>query len=375
MGNSFSWLFDGDDGGDDECRPWPTFVAETARGSHILRIAGYSATTEGYGVGRSVDSDEFTAGGHGWHVAFFPGGERDECAGWVSVFLYLDRPAAEDDVVKAEFEFSLLDLNGAPVSNQSSTSREFSLGGLTRRWGFRKFMEKKKLERWLWPRGDTVMIRCDVTVVVRETRVETTAVPAPPVVVPPPDMSRHFGGVLASGVGADVAFTVGGEVFLAHRIVLAARSPVFMAELFGHMKERSATRIQIDDMDARVFNAMLHFIYTDSLPDIDRSDMVVMAQHLFVAADRYNLERLKLMCEDVLHKYMDARTVATTLVMAEQHGCRELKEGCLSFLKFPGNRVKVLSSDGFLHLRKSCPSLLEEVLTILTPVKTFGGRV
>ncbi|KAB8112811.1 hypothetical protein EE612_051545, partial [Oryza sativa] len=37
--------------------------------------------------------------------------------------------------------------------------------------------------------------------------------------------------------GADVTFQVGGETVAAHRAVLAARSRVFRAELFGPMKE------------------------------------------------------------------------------------------------------------------------------------------
>ena len=74
-----------------------------------------------------------------------------------------------------------------------------------------------------------------------------------------------------------------------------------MAELLiGPMKERSSRHVQIDDMEPRVFKAMLHFIYTDALPEMDKGDTVAMAQHLLVAADRYDLERLKLMCEHKL---------------------------------------------------------------------------
>lgn len=49
----------------------------------------------------------------------------------------------------------------------------------------------------------------------------------------PPDRNRHFGDLLASQVGADVEFEVSGELFLAHKCVLATRSKAFMAEFFG----------------------------------------------------------------------------------------------------------------------------------------------
>jgi speckle-type POZ protein len=50
-----------------------------------------------------------------------------------------------------------------------------------------------------------------------------------------------------------------------------------------------------------VFRSLLHFIYTDSLPEIDDRDRTAMAQHLLVAADQYGMERLKSICEYVLN--------------------------------------------------------------------------
>jgi len=76
-----------------------------------------------------------------------------------------------------------------------------------------------------------------------------------------------------------------------------------MAELFGHMKEKTMKCIRIQDVEASVFKAMLHFIYTDTMPDIDKEDAFVITQNLLVAADRYDLERLKLICEDKLYNF------------------------------------------------------------------------
>ncbi|WVZ50331.1 hypothetical protein U9M48_001591 [Paspalum notatum var. saurae] len=115
-------------------------------------------------------------------------------------------------------------------------------------------------------------------------------------------------------------------------------------------------------MDPRAFGAMLHFIYTDSLPHMEEGSRRAMAHHLLVAADRYRLERLKVICEDVLRDFIDTDTAATTLALAEQHGCHRLKERCLRFLKCPGNTKAVMAKDGFDHLMRSCPSLLKEIL-------------
>lgn len=63
--------------------------------------------------------------------------------------------------------------------------------------------------------------------------------------------------------------------------------------------------------------ALLHFVYTDSLPDMgdlqrydDYSDVIM---HLLVAADKYAMDRLKLLCQNILAKNLHVETVATTL--------------------------------------------------------------
>ena len=57
------------------------------------------------------------------------------------------------------------------------------------------------------------------------------------------------------------------------------------------MNERSSQSVRIEDIDADVFKAMLHFIYTDWAPELDQEPEVAMAmaQHLLAAADRYVL--------------------------------------------------------------------------------------
>lgn len=58
----------------------------------------------------------------------------------------------------------------------------------------------------------------------------------------------------------------------------------------------------------------------------------LMSQHLLAAADRYGLERLRLLCEANLCEGVAINTVATTLALAEQHHCFQLKSVCLKFV-------------------------------------------
>ncbi|KAL6907740.1 hypothetical protein ACP4OV_001910 [Aristida adscensionis] len=133
------------------------------------------------------------------------------------------------------------------------------------------------------------------------------------------------------------------------------------------MNPKSKSHVRIDDMEAKVFKALLDFIYTNMLPEIDGDDMAVMAQHLLVAADRYSLERLKLICEDKLCNFIDTSTAATTLALAEQHGCHGLKLACLKFLKSHSILKAVIASEGFDHLASSCPSVIKELIANVAP--------
>jgi speckle-type POZ protein len=108
-------------------------------------------------------------------------------------------------------------------------------------------------------------------------------------------MMEQFGKLFEQKKGADVSFIVGADSFEAHKIVLAARSPVFMAEFYGQLCESGTYSVTVEDMQPDVFRALLHFIYTDSLPDMDdlvRDEYSEMIRHLLVASDRYDMESL-----------------------------------------------------------------------------------
>ncbi|KAG2563466.1 BTB/POZ and MATH domain-containing protein 2-like [Panicum virgatum] len=348
-----------------------TIVSEITSGWHELRVPGYAATKGG--VGKFINSAAFVVGGHSWYIRYYPDGNNDKSAGWVSVYLYLDQPAAaavDGGDVKARYKLSLIADDGEDLSSRTSG---YSFWGPGKPRGYCQFIKGADMEASL--RGHGFRIRCDVTVV-KETCVDpTAAATAEALAVPPPELDRHLGALLDGEVGGDVAFDVGGERITAHRCVLAARSPVLMAALFGPMREDAAATgsIRVGDVEPRVFKAMLRFVYTDAIPEVDDEEedegysKVGMAQHLLVAADRYGLPRLKAMCEATLLEHIDTSAVATTLTLAEQHGCHGLKEGCFRFMRAPGNTKAVMASEGFQHLRTSCPFLIEEMLAKLAP--------
>ncbi|XP_037480753.1 BTB/POZ and MATH domain-containing protein 1-like [Triticum dicoccoides] len=156
---------------------------------------------------------------------------------------------------------------------------------------------------------------------------------------------------LKDGKGADVTLLVGGREFSAHRFMLAARSPVFDAQLFGPMMDEDTRCIEVVDMDPAIFEMLLHYIYMDSLPPRDEKGYdAASMQHLLVAADRYGLDRLKVMCEEELSKSINVQTVTSTWAVADQHFCEGLKNACEEFLSVPGIGTIVSLRNGFKRL-------------------------
>ncbi|KAI4985477.1 hypothetical protein ZWY2020_018107 [Hordeum vulgare] len=320
--------------------------------SYVLKVDGYSRAKALLKNGERVTSTPFVVGGHDWAVRYYPNGSYEDCEYFISLHLVLESANAED--VKAKFKFSVLDENGEPVPSYSYTHPMVTFSSKGESYG--NFMKKAHLEASAHIRDDCLTIRCDVTVIHHE---ETR--------VPPSDLHQHLGDLLMNKDSADLTFQVSGEKFSAHRCVLAARSSVFEAELLGAMKESSsASPIEISDMEADVFNSLLHFIYTDSLPTVLD---VVTAGHILVAADRYNIGRLKLICEEKLCNHIDSSMVATSLVLSEQHGFHRLKEACLQFLASPSNLEAMVASDGYEHLKSSCPPVLKEVISRILPAE------
>lgn len=327
---------------------------------HDFEVINFSLL-EGLGVGKFVNSESFNVGGYSWNIRLYPDGANTDCKGYISAFLMFQ---GGGESVRVKYSFSVLGkhdqvwklLSYENNFHQNQNQNNENLG-----WGWTQFMGKSTLQQLLRRNNsDRFTIRCVLTVI-KPPRVQHVST----IVVPQPNLLQDFANLLKDEETADVTFSVGGQLFPAHRCVLATRSAVFRAELFGPMKEKTERRIKIDDMEPSIFDALLHFIYTDSLPDDcggdDERNNVPM-QHLLVAADRYGLDRLRPMCEEKMCDSIDAETVATTLALAEQHRCQHLKEACLKFIASRGVLGDVMGSKGFDHLIASCPLVLLDIL-------------
>ncbi|TVU49786.1 hypothetical protein EJB05_01122, partial [Eragrostis curvula] len=333
-----------------------------------------------------VTSRPFDAAGYTWRITYFPNGNS-----WVDDYDDGGRRRPTDLLA---FRFTLLDRAGNAVP-ELSRGKEMCIfcGETARRKGFHDFARWADLQAsgcilaGAGGEADRFTVQCDITVVREWTEDNVVggagATGAARVVVPPPDLHYHLNNLLWKKQGTDVTIHVvdGGKdtTYDAHGWLLAARSPVFEAELLAAAREKPSgrRRIEVRGVDPGVFKAMLHFMYTDALPEPEPESTttmveeeegkqqadtaaVAMAQGLLAAAHRYKLERLKLMCEAALLRRVHVGSAASSLAVAETHGCRALKAACEEFIARPGNLKAVMETEGFQKIKAECPAALIE---------------
>ncbi|GJN26387.1 hypothetical protein PR202_gb14314 [Eleusine coracana subsp. coracana] len=337
-----------------------TCLSQKITGAHNFVITNFSQL-DGMGIGKYVSSGNFTIGGCSWKLNFYPDGEgetKDKVA-YTSVFYrFLEGPVGtritssislftkEDDQPVSKHKKGKKKRNGK--GNKVFEAKcDMRTPEPDTRWGWHRFIKKSRMRELAAASNDCFTIRFVVTVF--KVRTDDVAT----IEVPPPSLHLDFARMLEDEEGADVTIKVGDEFFLAHKYVLATRSKVFRAQLFGVMKESFAECIEIDGMEPSVFERLLYFIYTDSLSEKYQGNKIVAIQHLLVAADRYGLNRLRLICEEKLCSWIDVQSVATTLVLAEQHQCGQLKDACLDFMAWRDVLGPVMKTEGFKHLTES----------------------
>ncbi|OEL24721.1 BTB/POZ and MATH domain-containing protein 1 [Dichanthelium oligosanthes] len=305
--------------------------------------------TKNIAIGEVVCSKNISAGGHAWRIKCYPRGCSIEDEGeYTSIFLQL---VSEAKNVKAIFDVFVMERDGAPSSSDGDRCvRVYPPEGYTS-WGYPQFVKRSDLES-LYVTDGWATIMC-VVIVVRDD----------PLDVPPSDIGSHLGHLLDCPDTSDVSFLIDGEAFPAHRAVLAARSPVFKAQLFGSMADAKMSSITLHDITPATFKVMLRFMYTDAFPADDElgCSQPEIFHDLLAAADCYAVDRLKLLCAKKLWDNVLTDIIGATLACAETYNCPELRKKCIDFFAEEKNFKKAVLTDGFVQLVQKFPSILAEL--------------
>jgi len=168
------------------------------------------------------------------------------------------------------------------------------------------------------------------------------------------ELAKDFAVLFESQYFSDVTIKVQETEFRVHKAILAARAPLFAAMLEYDAQVRGESCIQISDLDPDVVRELLRFIYSGRASNLERLDA-----RLLPAADKYGMERLKVLCEESLRANLTAETAGSTLLLAEVHSLEDLKKHTLEFIS--SHMLEVMNTDAWKCVEVAHPLLFSEV--------------
>ncbi|XP_051030073.1 speckle-type POZ protein-like [Phodopus roborovskii] len=306
----------------------------------------------------AIKSPTFSSGAsdkNQWCLKLHPNGVDEESQDYLSVYLSL--LSCPKSPVWAKFHFWIINSEGEQT--QGMTSLRFYMFQQHQHWGFKKFVRRDfflSREPWLLEDNE-LSLRCRVTVV-KDTFDIPDEGTKPEFQTPRCTLADELGELWEKSLFTDCCLVVAGQEFQAHKAILAARSAVFRAMFQHDLEERRTNRVEIHDLEPQVFEAMMGFMYTGKAPALQG-----MAEAVLAAADKYGLDRLKVMCEDALGRDLCVENAAQTLILADQHTAGQLKTQALHFITAHASEVSETSS--WKTMVGSFPHLVAEAYSSL----------
>jgi len=336
---------------------WCYTQVKVVKFNYMWTISNFSFCREE--LGEVIKSSTFSAGQNDklkWCLRVNPKGLDEESKDYLSLYLLL--VSCNKSEVRAKFKFSILNAKREETkAMESQRAYKFVQG---KDWGFKKFIRRDFLldeANGLLP-DDKLTLFCEVSVVADSVNIsgQSNSVQFK---VPDCRLSDDLGQLFDSTQCADVTLACEGREFHCVKALLIARSQVFAAMFEHDMEESKHNRVEVKDVDSEVMDQMLRFIYTGKAPELER-----MAADLLAAADKYALERLKVMCEEALCNSLTVENVSEVLILADLHSAEQLKAQAIEFIN---NRhaTDVMDTAGWKQMVSSNPHLVAEAFRAL----------
>jgi len=164
---------------------------------------------------------------------------------------------------------------------------------------------------------------------------------------PPPSLAKDLQDCLTSSDFGDVTLkSHEGDVFPAHRQLLAMRSPVFKAMFYGSMSEAQSGTACIDSSSASLQH-LLHCMYTD---EINAKVMEVNGSELFDLGTQYQVPRLVALAKAHLFSTLSVENAVEHFSVAVRFSEDKLGEACKAIIR--GNLAAVMKTDGWTQIAK-----------------------
>jgi len=311
-----------------------TDIMESDKYKFVWKISNFGARPEKNK--EAMKSEEFTIKGPAdkvskWYVELFPKGKTKDDKKYISVYLY--NSTAEDIYAKYTMSTNANESEEMGLRKFYKGSHDFN------GWGLNQAFKQDEIS--LQPPNGTLTLILEITVL-GESKQSIEFVERGSLVLSSiyhlKQLAEDFDSLLNLKQQTDVTIKCGEKLFDCHQNILASRSQVFRMMFESNMKEKLSGSVEVKNMDTKVFEDMLKYIYSGEAPNIDDH-----SEELFAAADQYQLEKLKEMCEVKLFSKLDVANCIDLLVLGDLHHASTLKTAALKFVS--QNITQIDSSD------------------------------
>jgi speckle-type POZ protein len=292
-----------------------------------------------------------------WKLQLYPKGDNHDSKHFIGIFLSLHNPQPD---FKHNVNFQLTILNKSQTILKQigmlNINTEFNGQG-NKAWGHGKLMELNQITPTSLP-GDELHVKCEVTYAISQTSLSGL------LLLPfssSGNCSEHLKQLFERKLLTDVVIHVKDEKFDAHKLILSARSQVFLAMFQSDLTEAQSNTIKIEDIKPAVFKEVLRFIYTDQVEQLDE-----IAEELLAVAERYMLELLKSKCESHLARKITVENCVDFLLLADLHSAVGLKTFVLDFFRLRAAEVAQTASWQQL-MHSANPLLFRDISKALIP--------
>ena len=210
--------------------------------------------------------------------------------------------------------------------------------------------------------NDTLSISCRIQETDRESEECDCPKETPATCLPTTNLrfTEDFSNLLCTEKNSDVRCLVNDVKFHAHKIILAARSPVFDAMFQQNRVENNMDVVEVDGIQPSVFACLLKFVYTGHCELADE------AEQLYQAAIKYEMEDLKQFCEVKLQKMVNLENAIQLLIFSDLHGANGLKGCAIKFIN--RNAAEVMKKPEWLEFKQSHLHLIAELYSVIVDV-------
>ena len=242
-------------------------------------------------------------------------------------------------------------------------------------WGLTTFMAHSSLASIYSStnpdKSESLTVVCDIKIKGSEVNVVTngsTSIPSPEDVTGVSKFMEEMGNIFEAGKFTDVTIVCQDRQFECHKAILAERSTVLEVMFTHNMKEKRDSKVEIQDMDPDILHEMIVFMYSGKVAGLDEK-----APDLLVAAEKYNLNDLKQMCEDNLCVNLNLENALNMLVLADLHGANNLRLIALEFIGENGE--KIITKEGWREKVKMYPDLMADIIVAVLNYTSYEKYV